>query len=81
MDQMMSKLNTACFAIQTIQATMSQETLIMVYFAYIYSIMSYGIIFWGNQPYSDKIFKIQKRVIRYITNSRMRDSCTELLKK
>jgi len=27
------------------------------------------------------IFKIQKRVIRIITNSRMRDSCTELFKK
>ena len=60
---------------------MSQETLRMVYFAYIYSIMSYGIIFWGNQPYSDKIFKIKKRVIRIITNSRMRDSWRELFKK
>jgi len=35
----------------------------------------------GNQPYSDKIFKIQKRVIRIITSSRMRDSCRELFKK
>jgi len=60
---------------------MSQETLRMVYFAYIHSIMSYGIIFWGNQPYSDKIFKIQKRVIRIIKNSRMRDSCREPFKK
>ena len=59
-DQMMSKLNTACFVIRTIQAVMSQ-TLRMVYFAHIHSIMSYGIIFGGNQQYSDKIFKIQKR--------------------
>jgi hypothetical protein len=44
-DQMMSKLNTACFAIQTKQAMMFQETLRMVYFAYMHSIMSYGIIF------------------------------------
>jgi hypothetical protein len=43
--------------------------------------MSYGIIFGGTQPYSDKIFKIQKRVIRIITNSRMRDSYRELFKK
>jgi len=60
---------------------MYPETLRMVYFAYIHSIMSYKIIFWGNQPYSDKSFKIQKRVIRIITNSRMRDSCRELFKK
>jgi len=59
---------------------MSLETLRMVYFAYIQSIISYGIIFWGNQPYSDKIFKIQNRVIRIITSSRPRDSCRELFK-
>jgi len=77
---MMSKLNSACFVICTMQAIMSQETLRMVYFAYIHSIMSYGIIFWGNQPHSEKIFKIQK-VIRIITNSKARDSCRELFKK
>jgi hypothetical protein len=49
--------------------------------AYVHSIMSYGITFWGNQPYSDKIFKIQKRAIRIITNSRTRDPCRELFKK
>jgi hypothetical protein len=60
---------------------MSQETLRMVHFAYIHSVMSYGIIFWRNHPYSEKICKIQKRVIRIITNSRTRDSCRELFKK
>ena len=58
--QMMSKLNIACFAIRTIQAIMSPETLRMFNFAYIHSIMSYGITAGGKQPYSDKIFKIQK---------------------
>jgi len=79
--QMMSKLNTVCFVIRTIQAIMSLETLRMVYFAYMHSIISYGIILGGNQPYSDKIFKIQKRVIRIITISRTRGSCRELFKK
>jgi len=59
---------------------MSLETLRMVYFAYIHSIISYGLILGGNQPYRDKIFKIQKRVIRIITSSRPRDSCRELFK-
>jgi hypothetical protein len=79
--QIMSKLNTACFVIQTIQAIMSLETLGVVYFTYIHSVISYGIILGGNQPYSDKIFKIQKRMIRIITISRTRDSCRELFKK
>jgi hypothetical protein len=60
---------------------MSTETLRMLYFAYVHSIMSYKIICGGNQPYSEKIFKIQKSVIRIITNSRMRDSCRELFQR
>jgi hypothetical protein len=55
-DQMMSKLNTACFVIRSLQAIMSTETLRMVYFAYVHSVMSYGIILGGNQRYSEKIF-------------------------
>jgi len=43
--------------------------------------MSYGIILWGNQPHSEKMFKIQKKMSRIITNSRARDSCRELFKK
>ena len=58
---------------------MSQESLRMFYFAYVHSIMSYEIIFGVNQPHSEKIFKIQKRVIRIITNSR--DPCREMFKK
>ena len=80
-DQMMSKLNTACFVIRSLQAIMSTETLRKVYFAYVHSVTSYGIIFGGNQPDSEKIFKIQKRVIRIITNSRIRDSCRELFQR
>jgi hypothetical protein len=80
-DHIMSRLNTACFVIRTIQAIMSTETLRMVYFAYVQSILSFGIILGGNQPYSEKIFKLQKRVVGIITHSRTRDSCRELFKR
>ena len=60
---------------------MCQETLRMVCVAYVHSIVCYGIIFWGNQPHSDKIFKIQKKLIRIIMNSRTRDSSREWFKK
>jgi len=59
-DQMMSQLNTACFVIRTIQAIMSLESLRMVYFAYIHSIISYGIIFWGNHHIVIRFSKSKK---------------------
>jgi hypothetical protein len=80
-DQMRPKLNSACFVIRSLQAMMDIETLKIIYFAYVHSIVSYGIIFWGNQLYSDKIFKIQKRAVRIITNSRTRDSCRKLFQR
>ena len=45
-----------------------------------HSIISYGIIFWGNSSHSNIIFKIQKRIIRIITHSHHRTSCQDLFK-
>jgi hypothetical protein len=60
---------------------MSLKVLRSTYFSYAHSIMSYGFIFWGNSTDSDDIFKIQKRIIRIITNSNKNASCWELFKK
>jgi hypothetical protein len=43
--------------------------------------MSYGIILWGDSFNSINIFRLQKKVIRIITNSRNKDYCRELFKK
>ena len=53
----------------------------MFYFSYFHSIMSYGIIFWGNSHHSVNIFKIQKRIIRIITNPSRYDTCRPLFKR
>ena len=59
----------------------SPEILRMVYFSYFHSIMSYGIIFWGNSYSSINIFRVQKRIIRIMTKSNKRDTCRPLFKK
>jgi len=41
----------------------------MIYYAYCHSRVNYGIIFWGNSSYSNKDFKLQKRVVRICTGS------------
>ena len=60
---------------------MSQDTLKSVYYSHLHSLISYGIIFWGNSSNSVHVFQLQKRAIRIITGSRQRDSCRELFKK
>jgi len=52
---------------------MLTDTLVMVYKAYFHSLMSFGLIFWGNSSYSTKIFQFQKKDIRIIASIRNRD--------
>jgi hypothetical protein len=65
----MSKLSSACYAVRTVIAVMSQKTVRMIYFSDIHSVVTYGIILGGNSPYIINIFRIQKRIIRIIMNS------------
>jgi hypothetical protein len=53
----------------------------LIYFSYFHSVLSYGIILWGNSVHSKYIFKIQKRTIGIITNAGISDSCQDLFKK
>jgi hypothetical protein len=79
-EQIIPKLSAACYAVRSIQRLMSQETLMMVYYACVHSVMSYGLIFWGNSTHSITFFKIQKNMIRIIRGRRSRDSYRDLFK-
>jgi len=80
-EQMIPKLNTAAYAIRSLKQVVNLETLKIVYFAFAHSILAYGIIFWGISKHSNMIFKIQKRMIRIITDVDSRTSCRNLFKQ
>jgi hypothetical protein len=73
-----SKLNKACYVIRAVKTCMSLDVLRTIYFSYVHSVISYGIIFWGNSHFSTNIFKIQKSIIRIIANIGRRNSCHKL---
>jgi hypothetical protein len=52
----------------------------MIYFAYFHSIMKYGLIFWGSHSDSNRVFRLQKKVIRIMTGSKSRVLCKPLFK-
>jgi hypothetical protein len=78
--ELTSRLNKACYAIRLIKPFMSLDVLRSTYFSYAHSVVSYGIIFWGNSFRSEEILKIQKRIIRMIMNSSKNASCWQLFK-
>ena len=74
-------LSTILFVVKNKELFTTDDTLKMIYYSCVHSIITYGLIFWGNSPHSTHIFKTQKRIIRIMTKSRRRDSCRQLFKK
>jgi hypothetical protein len=75
------RLGSACNALRAITPDLSTDILKMVYYAYVHSLLSYGIILGGNSSHSTEIFRIQKRVICIITKSSNKASCHQLFKQ
>ena len=46
-EQTMKKLTSVCYMMRSAKPYMSFSSLIMIYYSLFHSILSYGIIFWG----------------------------------
>jgi hypothetical protein len=68
-DQIATKLCSACYVLRNLKHIVPQSTLRTIYYAYIHSILSYGIIFWSRSANINKLFILQKKTVRIITNT------------
>ena len=71
-------LNNIC--IQTYEKFTTDRYIKNNIFCYVHTVISYGIIFWGNSSAAKKLFLIQKKILRIITKKKPGDSCRELFK-
>jgi len=69
------------FIYRALTPLLAVKALKMLYFSYAYSIISYGIIFWGASANSIKIFRLQKKILRIMTKSKKTESCRKLFKE
>ena len=60
---------------------MSVSSSKVIYHALFHSVMSYGIILWGNSSHSHIIFRIQEKAIRIMEGCGSRVLCRNLFKK
>ena len=56
--ELTTRMNKACYANRSIKLFMSLGVLRSIYFAYVHSVISYGITFWGNSSHIEEIFKV-----------------------
>jgi hypothetical protein len=52
LDKLSSKLSSAAFILRTLKPLLTLKNLKVIYHLYVHSIISYGLIFWGNSSYS-----------------------------
>jgi hypothetical protein len=77
------KLSSACYIMRSVKPYMplNIRTLKTIYYSYFNTVMSYGLLFWGNSLQSSRIFILQKRMIRILTNCNNRVSCRSLFRR
>lgn len=84
LEYLSKKLNTAIYTLRSLKSSVSLEILKTCYYSYFYSIMSYGICFWGSSSKSIQIFKLQKKAIRLLAKDPPKErhfSCRGLFKE
>jgi len=72
------KLGSACYAMQLVKPYVLVNTLKMICYYSFHSVMTYGLLFWGQSSDSIKIFRLQKKIIRIIMVCRSSDSCRKM---
>ena len=78
---LIKRMCSASYALRSLKYFLQTETLKMIYFAHVHSLMSYGIMFWGYSSKATKVFIIQKKILRILYNLRPRESCKEIFKQ
>jgi len=65
-DKIQTKLNSSIYAINSMKKFLPHYALRTIYQTLVESHLTYGIQLWGNSSHCDKLFKTQKRALRYI---------------
>jgi hypothetical protein len=80
-EYILPKLSAACYAMRIIKPYVSLESLKVVYYSNLNSVMNYGLLFWGISSHNKKIFRMQKRIVRIMMGCRKKVSCRNLFRK
>jgi hypothetical protein len=75
------KLSMTCYIIIGAKTYVSTSSLKKFYYAHFHSLMTYGIIFWGNSSLAATIFRLQKKAIRIMEGCGNRVLCRDLFRK
>lgn len=73
-----SKLSRVIHLLRSLSGVVPMKYLRTAYFSFFHSIISYGLILWGNASQINDVLLIQKKALRIITNSSYLEHCKPL---
>ena len=75
------KVAPICYCLNQLRDVTNQQVLLSYYYAHFNSIISYAIIAWGSSPEAVRVFKLQKKAVRFIVGVNRRTSCRNIFKQ
>lgn len=80
-DNIAKRLVVVCCLVRKLQNVVEKEVLLKIYHGCFHSILSYGIIFWGHCSEANRIFLLQKRIIRTINKEHFIAHCRPIFQQ
>lgn len=88
-DTISKQIASSCLLLKRLMEVAGLAASKLVYHAYIQAKLNYGIILWGNHSKTQRLFKLQKRAVRYMANASrnptaevyIKDSCKTLFQR
>ena len=71
------RLSSAAFALRRLSESVSSEVARVAYFALFQAHLTYGLLSWGHAAASDRVFSVQRRVVRLLDGLGYRDDCRQ----
>jgi hypothetical protein len=65
-EHLCKKMSSACYALRYVKHSLPVGALKIIFFAHVHTVMSYGIIFWGNSSYDNKVFTMQNKSLELL---------------
>lgn len=79
-EELNNKLKSVIYSMNVLKKHVNLDVLKIIYFSNFQSLLSYGIIFWGNSQHVNRVFVIQKLVLRIMMGMGYRESCRGMFK-
>ena len=82
-DHVCNKISKSFYLIAKARKVLDTNSLIQLYYSFVYSYIQYGTIVWGtaNANILNKVIVLQKKIIRMICGLRRREHTSPLFKK